>query len=98
MKSKRSFSKKQLQEYLNELIALAKTVTSEVETVVQIPGLEEQHAWLEIHVPDEFFDQIDELVIQRAHDIFIETGYDIGAIVHEKPQAQELAAETTLQQ
>ncbi|MDZ7361109.1 MAG: hypothetical protein ONB46_10330 [candidate division KSB1 bacterium] len=92
------FLKKRLQQYLNELIALAKTVTPKVETVIQIPGFEEQHAWLEIYVPEEFFDRVDELVIQRAHDIFIETGYDIGAIVHDKSQLQELTAETTLQQ
>jgi hypothetical protein len=88
------FLKKRLQKYLNELIALAKNVTPDVEAVVQIPGLEEQHAWLELYVPEEFFDRIDELVIQRAHDIFIETGYDIGAIVHEKSQLLKLAVET----
>jgi hypothetical protein len=95
MKPKR-ISKKQLQKYLDELIELAKTVTSDVETVVRIPGLEEQHAWLEIYAPDELAEQIGDLIVQRAHDIFIETGYDIGAIVYEKSQAQEQAAETIL--
>jgi hypothetical protein len=96
MKPKR-ISKKQLQKYIDELIALAKTVTPDVEAVTEIPGAEELHAWLRIYVPDELEEQIGDLVIQRAHDIFIETGYDIGAIVYEKSQAQELVAVTTLQ-
>jgi hypothetical protein len=96
MKPKR-ISKRQLQKYLDELIALAKTVTADVEAVIEIPGAEELHAWLRIYVPDELEEQIGDLISQRAHDIFIATGYDIGAIVYEKSQAQELAAETTLQ-
>ncbi|MDZ7361110.1 MAG: hypothetical protein ONB46_10335 [candidate division KSB1 bacterium] len=90
-------SKSQLQKYLDELIALAKTVTPDVKAVIEIPGAEELHAWLRIYVPDELEEQIGDLISQRAHDIFIETGYDIGAIVYEKSQAQELATETSLQ-
>jgi hypothetical protein len=89
MKPKR-ISKKQLQKYIDELIALAKTVTPDVEAVIEIPGAEELHAWLRIYVPDELEEQIGDLIIQRAHDIFIETGYDIGAIVYEKSQSQEV--------
>ena len=90
-------SKKQLQKYLDELVAVAKTVTADVEAVIEIPGAEEQHAWLRIYVPDELEEQIGDLVSQRAHDIFIETGYDIAALVYEKSQAQESTAETHFQ-
>jgi hypothetical protein len=96
MKTKR-ISKKQLQKYINELIALAQSITPDVQAIVHIPGDEGQHAWLKIHVPDELEEQIGDLVSQRAHDIFIETGYDIGAIVYEKSQLQEMEAETNLQ-
>jgi hypothetical protein len=94
---KTTISKKRLQKYLDELIALAKTVTPDAEAVVDIPGAEGQHAWLKIYVPDAFEEQVDELIGQRAHDIFIDTGYDIAALVYEKSQVQELTAETNLQ-
>lgn len=98
LKPIRLISKRRLLQYLNELIALAKTVTPDVEAVIDIPGAEGQHAWLMIYVPDELEEQIGDLVSQRAHDIFIETGYDIAAIVYEKSQRQDVAAETSLQQ
>ncbi|GEM_PF-3834006 len=34
-------------------------------------------------------EQIGNLISQRTDEIFIETGYDIGAIVYEKSQSQE---------
>jgi hypothetical protein len=91
MKPKR-ISKRQLQKYIEELIALAKSVTPDVEAVIEIPGAEELHAWLRIYVPDELEEQIGDLISQHAHDIFIKTGYDIGAIVYEKSQSQEETA------
>jgi hypothetical protein len=98
MKTKKNISKRQLQKYLDELIAIAQNLTSEVETVVQIPGVEGQHAWLEIYVPEKLEEQISDLVSERVLDIFMETGYDIGAIVHEKDQPQRMAAETNEQE
>jgi len=97
MKNKQPISERQLQNYLNELIALAKTFTPDVETIIHIPGYEGQYAWIEIYAPDELVDQIEDLVCERADDILIETGYDVGVIVFEKSGSQELAAETTLQ-
>jgi hypothetical protein len=94
MKTKKAFSKRQLQKYLDELIAIARNLTPDVETVVQIPGVEDQHAWLEIYVPDELEEQISDLVSERVLDIFMETGYDIGAIVYEKSQLQQTPAAT----
>jgi len=84
MKPKRKISKKQLQQHLKELIDLAKTVTPDVEFITQIPGDEEQHAWIKIYVPDELEEQISDLVSERVYDIFMETGYDIAAIAYEK--------------
>jgi hypothetical protein len=92
MKNKRPISKRQLQNYLNELVALAKTVTPNIETTVHVPGYEGQNAWIEIYAPDELVDQIEDLVCERADDILIETGYDIGTIVFEKSELQDLAA------
>jgi len=95
MKTKTVISKRQLQKYLNELIALAKTITSDVETAIHIPGDEGQHAWLELYAPDELVDRIGDLVSERAHNIFIDQGYDIGAIVFEKSELQDETAETS---
>jgi hypothetical protein len=92
MKSKKPISKRQLQKYLDELIAIAKNLTPDVETAVQIPGVEGQHAWLEIFVPDELEEKISDLVSERVLDIFMETGCDIGAIVYEKSQLQDKTA------
>lgn len=80
----RAISKRQLVQYLNELVALAKTITPDVEAEVNIPGVEGQHAWMKMYVREEFEEQIDDLICERVHDIFMETGYDIGAIVYEK--------------
>jgi len=93
MKTKTAISKRQLQKYLNELIALAKTITSDLETAIHIPGDEGQHAWLEIYAPDELVDKIGDLVSERAHNIFIDAGYDIGTIVFEKSELLQAAAE-----
>lgn len=92
LKTKLRVSKRQLQKYVDELIALAKTVTPDVQASYQTPGYEGQHARLEIYVPDELEEQLYELISQRAHDIFIDTGYDIAALVYEK---SELQAEET---
>jgi len=89
-----AISKRRLVQYLNELIALAKTVTIDVEADAHIPGFENQHARLEIYVPDELEEQISDLVSQRTHEIFIESGYDIGAIVFEKSELLETATTT----
>jgi hypothetical protein len=84
MKAKRTVSKRRLQQYLNELVALAKTVTPDVEPITHIPGDEEQHAWLKLYVPDEFVDQVDDLISERVYEIFIKEGYDIAAIAYDK--------------
>ncbi len=88
MKTKLRVSKKQLQKHVADLIALAKTITPDVQASYQTPGYEGQHARLEIYVPDELEEQLHELITQRAHDIFIDTGYDIAALVYEKSELQ----------
>ncbi len=92
MKPKRAISKKRLQQHINELVAIAKSVTPDVKVDIQIPGYEDQHAWVEIYVPDELEEQLYDRIGQRAHDIFIDTGYNIGALVYEKSQLQDAAA------
>lgn len=89
MKPKKSISKKRLQQHIDELVAIAKSVTSEVKVDIQIPGYENQHAWVEICVPEEMEEHLYDQISQRAHDIFIDTGYDIGALVYEKSQRHE---------
>jgi hypothetical protein len=91
---KKKISKRRVQQYLDELVALAKTVTPDVEFVSHIPGDEGQHAWLKLYVPDELEEQIDDLLVERIYDIFNETGYDIAAIAYEKSSLQNTPAET----
>ena len=57
----------------------------------QIPGDEGQHAWLKIYVPEEYVEQIDDLVSDRAYDILIDEGYDIAVIAIEKSSLQSTA-------
>lgn len=94
MKTKRTISPKQLQKYLDELIALAKTVTPDVHAEIQMPGDDGQHAWLRLYVPDELEEPIDDLISERVYEIFIETGYDIAALVYEKSQLHAMEAPT----
>ena len=82
-----------MQQLLDELIALAKTVTSDVEAVITIPGDDGQHAWLKLYVPDEFVDHVDDLISERVYEIFINDGYDIAALAYEKSLLQHTAAE-----
>jgi hypothetical protein len=96
MRKKMVFSKKELQKYLDELVDLAKSVTPDVTTELLVPGVEEQHAWLTIFVPDEFEEQIDEMIGERVSDIFLETGYDIGAIVYEKSRLENATSEVNV--
>lgn len=88
MKTKLRITKRQLQKHLDELIALAKTVTPDVQPVIEIPGAEGQHAWLFLYVPDELEEQIEDLIDERIYNLFIDTGYDIAALVYEKSQLQ----------
>ena len=90
--TKKKVSKVRLQKHIDSIVALAKTLTPEVAAEIQIPGYEGQHAWLALYVPGEFDDQVDELVSQRVYDIFVETGYAIGAQVYEKAQAEKVPA------
>lgn len=92
MKTKRPISPKQLKKYLDELIALAKTVTPDVHAEIQMPGDDGQHAWLRLYVPDELEEPIDDLISERVYEIFIETGYDIAALVYEKSQLHAMEA------
>jgi hypothetical protein len=94
VKSKQAISKRQLQKHLQELIALAKTVTPDVHADIQIPGDEGQHAWLKLYVPDELEEQVDDLISERIYDLFIDTGYDIAALVYEKSRLQANGAAT----
>ncbi len=97
MKTKPAISQRQLQKHLAELIALAKTVTPDVHADIQIPGDEGQHAWLRLYVPDELEEQIDDLISERIYNLFIDTGYDIAALVYEKSDLQNAGAKTHAQ-
>ena len=92
MNAKRRISNRRLREYLEELTAIARSITPDVTTRVQIPGHDGQDAWLEIYVPDELEEKIDELVIEHLAKIFMESGCDIGAIVYENSGLAEDAS------
>ena len=49
-------------------------------------------AWIEVSVPDEQEEAVHDALIQRAHEIFMEEGYDIGVHVTERSAQQKCAA------
>ncbi len=83
---KARFSRRRLERLIGELCSLAKDLCPEA--VVEIePGVEELDAWIEVMVPDEKEEEVHDALIQRAHEVFMEEGYDIGVHVAGAPQS-----------
>jgi hypothetical protein len=91
MKRQKRVSKERVRKLVDELISLAKTVTPDVTAEVQIPGYEDQHAWRVLYVPSEYDDRIDDLISQRVYEIFVATGYHIGALVYDKSESPDVS-------
>jgi hypothetical protein len=85
------FSKRRLERYIGELCSLAKELCPEAEIEVE-PGIDELDAWIEVIVPDEKEEDVHDALIQRAHDIFMDEGYDIGVHVTERSAHEQFLA------
>lgn len=88
---KAQFSRRRLERLIGELCSLAKDLCPEAAVEVE-PGVDELDAWIEVIVPDEKEEEVHDALIQRAHELFMEEGYDIGVHVTERSAQKKLAA------
>lgn len=72
-----------LKRHINELIDLAKELAPEAEIKVLDP-FEVEDAVIEVWVQPENFDEVDEVLLHRSTQIWLDDGFDILAWVHEK--------------
>lgn len=85
--------KHRLKEYVNELTALAKSLSPEVEIgEVLIPGYEELDAWIDIIVPDDREEEISETLSERRSAISYNSGYHIGLGITERSHYEAIHA------
>lgn len=89
--AKARFSKRRLERLTGELCSLVKDRCPEAEIEVQ-PGLEELDAWIEVIVPDDKEEEVHGALIERAHEIFMDEGYDIGVHVTERSEHEKFLA------
>ena len=88
---KAQFSRRRVERRIGELCSLAKDLCPEAAVEVD-PGVDELEAWSEVSVPDEQEEAVHDALIQRAHEIFMEEGYDIGVHVTERSAQKKFAA------
>jgi len=75
--------RKMLQERINELMDLAKTIAPDAEVTVLEP-YEDEDAVIEVKVSAEKVDEIDEALMRRSTQIWLEEGFDIVPMVFAK--------------
>jgi len=75
--------RKMLQERINELMDLAKTIAPDAEVTVLEP-YEDEDAVIEVKVPAEKVDEVDEALMRRSTQIWLEEGFDIVPMVFAK--------------
>jgi uncharacterized protein YutE (UPF0331/DUF86 family) len=77
-----------LQERINELMDLAKTIAPDAEVTVLEP-YEDEDAVIEVKVPAEKVDEIDEALMRRSTQIWLEEGFDIVPMVFAKVDRED---------
>jgi len=80
--------RKMLQERINELMDLAKTIAPDAEVTVLEP-YEDEDAVIEVKVPAEKVDEIDEALMRRSTQIWLEEGFDIVPMVFAKVDKED---------
>jgi len=80
--------RKMLQERINELMDLAKTIAPDAEVTVLEP-YEDEDAVIEVKVPAEKVDEIDEALMRRSTQIWLEEGFDIVPMVFAKVDRED---------
>jgi len=86
-------SRNRLEKFIAELAALAKDICPEAIIKISTNSLEGEDARMEILVPSDAFDAVDEAVVKRADEILDDEGYLIVAMVFEKEQVGALQAD-----
>ncbi len=91
------YSKRRLQQYINELTSLAKSITPEAEVVeILIPGYEELDAWIDIVVPDDKEEEVSETLSQRRSEISFKEHYHIGLGITERSQYEAVQSKLSV--
>jgi len=81
-----------VEKFIAELASLAKDLCSEAEVRISTASLEGEDARMEILVPPEKYEEVDEVVIHRAWEILVDEGYDIVVGVHDREELAERMA------
>ena len=79
-------SRNRLEKFIAELSGLTKDKCPEAMITVSTNSLEGEDASMEIIVPSDAFDAVDEAVLKRSDEIFDDEGYHIVVMVFEKEQ------------
>jgi hypothetical protein len=91
-KKHRDFSKRRLERYVLTLCSLTKDLCPDAEIEIRVPGLGGLDAWLDVVVDDDKEEEVQEALSQRAFDIYMEEGYDIGMNVIERSEHEKFLA------
>ncbi|MFN3421004.1 MAG: hypothetical protein ACK40X_04680 [Armatimonadota bacterium] len=83
------YSQRRLEKLVAEVVSLAKDLCPEAEVYIQIPGYEELDAMIEVVVPDEMVELVDDRLHERTSQIFDEENYWIGVHVVERSLRQK---------
>lgn len=78
-----------VEKFIAELVSLAKDISPEAEIEISRASIEEEDATIQVLVPPDKADEVNEALHERSYDIFMDEGYGIIVIVYDR---EELAA------
>ncbi|MCS7187919.1 MAG: hypothetical protein RMK89_13335 [Armatimonadota bacterium] len=81
-----------LEKRITELVMLAKELCPESEVIVRPPFEADEDAVIEVRVPPEKYELVDEALLRRETQILYEDGFFIVTLVYEKKPPEPLAA------
>jgi hypothetical protein len=83
-KRQRNFSERRLEQHVLALCSLAKDLCPDAEIEIHVPGFGGLDAWLDVVVDDDKVLEVHDALSQRAFEIYMDEGYDIGMNVVEQ--------------
>jgi len=78
-----------LEKFIAELVSLAKDISPEAEIEISSVSIEGEDATIQVLVPPDKADEVNDALLHRSYDIFMDEGYQIVAIAYDR---EELAA------
>lgn len=78
-----------VEKFIAELVSLAKDISPEAEIEISRASIEGEDAIIQVLVPPDKADEVNEALSHRSYDIFMDEGYDIIVMVYDR---EELAA------